>query len=108
MGACSMWNILQASWFAASMRSSGGGGACMREAAHSTQRCNGGKQQAQWIACGWGHGNVQAWLLGARCEQACGCKGGQGRLLLRCFVGKHNEHVAPCDCNTLVISTCGI
>jgi hypothetical protein len=108
MGACSMWNILRASWFAASMRSSGRGGARMREAARGAQRRDGGERRAQWIARGWGHGDVQAWLLGARREQARGCEGGRGGLLLRRFVGKRDEHVAPCDCDALVVGTCGV
>jgi hypothetical protein len=62
----------------------------------------------QWIACRWEHGDVQAWLLGTRHEQACSCKGGWGRLLLHHFVGRRDKHVAPCDCDVLVVGTCGI
>ena len=43
-----------------------------------------------------------------RCEQACGCEGGQGGLLLHHFVGKRNEHAALCDCDMLVVGTGGV
>ena len=47
VGACGMWNILQVNWSTASMRSSGGRGARVREAARGVQRCDGGELRAR-------------------------------------------------------------
>jgi hypothetical protein len=48
------------------------------------------------------------WQLSANHEQVHGCEGEQGGLLLYHFISKCNEHVAPCNCDMLVVGTYGV